>query len=112
MYMFHWSIDQLHTMYYDFMKLNHVAFPLFLSIQHAEDQLSKLEIEKSDLLKQEEDFRKKEEELKKKERLTPWNIDTLCKEGQDKTVSVHFKDPTVDPNPKIATCHIAIMLSA
>lgn len=37
------------------------------------------EIEK--LKKEEEKLRKEEDELKKKERLTPWNVDTLSKDG-------------------------------
>lgn len=52
----------------------------------ASEELAKLKIELSELEKQEEEFKKKEEELKKEERLTPLNIDTICKEGKSKTL--------------------------
>ncbi|KAK0052591.1 hsp90 co-chaperone Cdc37 [Biomphalaria pfeifferi] len=52
----------------------------------ASSEFQKLTIEISELEKQEEDFRKKEEEFKKEERLTPLNIDTICKEGASKTL--------------------------
>ncbi|GFN77833.1 hsp90 co-chaperone cdc37-like [Plakobranchus ocellatus] len=50
------------------------------------EEFAKLKIQLSELEKQEEEFKKKEEELKKEERLTPLNIDTICKEGKSKTL--------------------------
>jgi cell division cycle protein 37 len=50
------------------------------------EDASKLKIEDEDLKRQEEEFRKKEDDLKKKERLTPWNVDTLSKDGFSKTI--------------------------
>lgn len=46
------------------------------------------EIKKSleELEKEQARVRKEEEELKKKEKLQPWNVDTICKEGFQKTV--------------------------
>ncbi|KAK3777014.1 hypothetical protein RRG08_008869 [Elysia crispata] len=52
----------------------------------ASDEFAKLKIQLSELEKQEEEFKKKEEELKREERLTPLNIDTICKEGKSKTL--------------------------
>ncbi|KAH9503671.1 hsp90 co-chaperone Cdc37 [Bulinus truncatus] len=49
-------------------------------------EFQKLKIELSELEKQEEEFRRKEEELKKEEKLTPLNIDTICREGSSKTL--------------------------
>ncbi|ESP04472.1 hypothetical protein LOTGIDRAFT_223843 [Lottia gigantea] len=46
----------------------------------------KLNLELSELEKQEREWKKKEEELKQEEKLTPLNIDTICKEGMSKTV--------------------------
>ena len=65
-----------------------------LLFQNAADQLAKLKLEESELKKQEAEFRKKEEEFKKKERLQPWNIDTLCHDGKDKTVSEFYCQKT------------------
>ncbi|KAJ8315268.1 hypothetical protein KUTeg_007418 [Tegillarca granosa] len=48
--------------------------------------LEKLKISLTEMENQEKEWKKKEEELKKKERLTPWNVDTLCKEGKSKTI--------------------------
>ncbi|KAK6168966.1 hypothetical protein SNE40_020110 [Patella caerulea] len=48
--------------------------------------LEKLKLEMSDLEKQEAEWKKKEEELMKEEKLTPLNIDTICKEGMSKTL--------------------------
>lgn len=45
-----------------------------------------LQVEMETLKKQEEEFKKKEAELEKKERLTPWNVDTLSKDGFEKTI--------------------------
>lgn len=56
------------------------------SVDKAADDLSKLKLELSELEKQEAEFRAKEDELKRKERLTPLNIDTICKEGKSKTI--------------------------
>ncbi|GFS24283.1 hsp90 co-chaperone Cdc37-like [Elysia marginata] len=52
----------------------------------ASEEFAKLKIQLSELEKQEEDFKRKEEELKREERLTPLNIDTICKEGKSKTL--------------------------
>jgi len=49
-------------------------------------ELEKLKIKVTELEKQEEEYRKKEEELIKEEKLTPLNIDTICKEGKSKTM--------------------------
>ena len=38
------------------------------------------------LRKKDEELRKKEEELEKKERLTPWNVDTLSKDGFSRSI--------------------------
>ncbi|CAG5132104.1 unnamed protein product [Candidula unifasciata] len=54
--------------------------------ENASSEFEKLKIELSELEQQEAEFRKKEEELKKEERLTPLNIDTICKEGKSKTL--------------------------
>jgi len=54
--------------------------------QKTSEELNKLRLEMSSLEKQEEEWRRKEEELKKKEKLTPLNIDTICKEGKSKTI--------------------------
>lgn len=52
----------------------------------ATEQLAKLKLEMEELQKQEDEFKQKEEELIKKEKLTPLNIDTICKEGKSKTI--------------------------
>lgn len=52
----------------------------------ATEQLAKLKLEMEELQKQEDEFKRKEEELVKKEKLTPLNIDTICKEGKSKTI--------------------------
>ncbi|XP_059154365.1 hsp90 co-chaperone Cdc37-like [Physella acuta] len=54
--------------------------------ESASTEFQKLKIELSELEKQEEEYRKKEEELKKEEKLTPLNIDTICKEAKSKTL--------------------------
>lgn len=56
------------------------------AIESATDVMSQLKLELSELEKQEAEFRAKEEELKRKERLTPLNVDTICKEGKTKTI--------------------------
>ena len=61
---------------------------MFQHLQKAAAELEKLKLEESELKKQETEFRKKEEEFKKKEKSQPWNVDTLCKDGKDKTVSI------------------------
>ncbi|CAL1547310.1 unnamed protein product [Lymnaea stagnalis] len=55
-------------------------------VSAASADFQKLKIELSELEKQEENYRKKEEDLKKEERMTPLNIDTICKEGKSKTI--------------------------
>lgn len=52
----------------------------------AAENLEKLKLEMEELQKQEDDWKKKEDELVKKEKLTPLNIDTICKEGKSKTI--------------------------
>lgn len=52
----------------------------------AQPEAKKLQVEIEELKKQEEEYKKKEEELSKKERLTPWNVDTLSKDGFEKTI--------------------------
>jgi cell division cycle protein 37 len=54
--------------------------------QRTPEELNKLRLEMSSLEKQEEEWKRKEEELQKKEKLTPLNIDTICKEGKSKTI--------------------------
>ena len=56
------------------------------AVENATDVMSGLKLELSELEKQEAAFRAKEEELKRKERLTPLNVDTICKEGKSKTI--------------------------
>lgn len=51
-----------------------------------EPEAKKLQVEIEELKKQEEEYKKKEEEISKKERLTPWNVDTLSKDGFEKTI--------------------------
>lgn len=48
--------------------------------------MSKLKLEMEELQRQETEWKQKEEELRKKEKLTPLNIDTICHEGQSKTI--------------------------
>lgn len=50
------------------------------------EEVNKLKLEFSDLKKQEEEWLAKEEELRKKEKLTPLNVDTICKDGKSKTI--------------------------
>ncbi|KAK2159781.1 hypothetical protein LSH36_146g01060 [Paralvinella palmiformis] len=52
----------------------------------AVEELSKLKLELSDIEKQEIEWKKKEEELNMKEKSTPWNVDTLSKDGKCKTI--------------------------
>jgi len=52
----------------------------------SELEIKKAQMTKEDLLKQEEDYRKKEEKLQHKDKLTPWNVDTICKEGFSKSL--------------------------
>uniref|UniRef100_A0A0B6Y952 Hsp90 chaperone protein kinase-targeting subunit n=1 Tax=Arion vulgaris TaxID=1028688 RepID=A0A0B6Y952_9EUPU len=59
---------------------------LKIAEENTPSEFEKLKIEISELEKQEADFRKKEDELKKEEKLTPLNIDTICKEGKSKTL--------------------------
>jgi len=54
--------------------------------QRTTEDLNKLRLEMSTLEKQEEEWQRKEEELKKKDKMTPLNIDTICKEGKSKTI--------------------------
>jgi len=54
--------------------------------QKTTEELNKLKLEMSELQKQEDEWKRKEEELIKKEKLTPLNIDTICKEGKSKTI--------------------------
>ena len=58
------------------------------SISEAEQARAKLT--KEELAKQEEEFRKKEAELEKKDKETPWNVDTLSKDGFSKTILNKF----------------------
>jgi len=48
--------------------------------------LTSLELTKEELKKQEEEFRRKESELLQKDKETPWNVDTICKEGFSKSI--------------------------
>lgn len=48
--------------------------------------LSKLKLEMDELQQQEEEWKQKEDELKKKEKLTPLNVDTICRDAQSKTI--------------------------
>merc|ERR1712142_420442 len=52
----------------------------------SESEIAKLNASKEELKKQEEEFKKKEKELEKKDKETPWNVDTLSKDGFDKTI--------------------------
>ena len=52
----------------------------------SEADYKKAMMTKEELVKQEEEFKKKEEELKKKDKLTPWNVDTICKEKFSKSL--------------------------
>ncbi|XP_005109382.1 hsp90 co-chaperone Cdc37 [Aplysia californica] len=54
--------------------------------ESASAEFEKLKIELSELEKQEEEYKKKEDDLKKEEKLTPLNIDTICKDGKSKTL--------------------------
>ncbi|CAK8675779.1 unnamed protein product [Clavelina lepadiformis] len=54
--------------------------------QLSDQELKKVKLTKAELLKQEENFRKKEQELENKDKLTPWNVDTICKEGFSKSI--------------------------
>ena len=56
----------------------------------SELEVKKAQTTKEELLKQEERYRKKEEELQHKDKLTPWNIDTICKEGFSKSLINKF----------------------
>jgi len=49
-------------------------------------EIAQLSATKEELKKQEADFLKKEKELMKKDKETPWNVDTLSKDGFDKTI--------------------------
>ena len=49
-------------------------------------EVKKAMMTKEELIKQEEEYRKKEEELQQKDKLTPWNIDTICKDGFSKSI--------------------------
>jgi len=48
-------------------------------------EAAKLKLSKAELKKQEDEFKKKEEALKLKDQETPWNVDTICKDGFSKT---------------------------
>lgn len=50
----------------------------------AEDEVMKEKLKQLEL--ESKKLKKKEEELKKKEKLTPWNVDTISKEGWSKTL--------------------------
>jgi len=52
----------------------------------SDSEITKLNASKEELKKQEEEFKKKEKELEKKDKETPWNVDTLSKDGFDKTI--------------------------
>ncbi|KAG1683981.1 Hsp90 co-chaperone Cdc37 [Nymphon striatum] len=70
------------------------------TIKQKEDLIKQLEFKKSDestnlielkdqlseIENQEKEFMKKEEELKKKQKSTPWNVDTISKDGFDKSI--------------------------
>jgi len=58
----------------------------------AAEDLAKLKLEYAELEKQETEWRRKEEEFVKKEKLTPLNIDTLCKDGKSKTIINKYSD--------------------
>lgn len=63
----------------------------------AAEQIAKLKLEMEELQKQEDEFKRKEEELIKKEKLTPLNIDTICKEGKSKTI-INKQEPRKPEN--------------
>lgn len=50
------------------------------------EEMEELQLKKHELEDQEKKFREKEEMLKKEEKLRPWNVDTLCKEKESKTL--------------------------
>lgn len=50
------------------------------------EEMEELKLKKQELESQEKKFREKEEMLKKEEKLQPWNVDTLCKEKESKTL--------------------------
>ena len=52
----------------------------------SEAEAAKAKLTKEELAKQEEEFRKKEAALEKKDKETPWNVDTLSKDGFSKTI--------------------------
>ena len=56
------------------------------AVESTTDVMSKLKLELSELEKQEAEYKAKEEDLKRKERMTPLNIDTICKDGKSKTI--------------------------
>ena len=70
-------------------KLNEVE-KLLKSQSISELDAKKAQMTKEELLKQEEEFRKKEAELQQKDKLTPWNIDTICKDGFSKSIINKF----------------------
>jgi len=49
-------------------------------------EIAQLETSKEELKRQEEEFKKKENELLEKDKATPWNVDTICKEGFSKSI--------------------------
>lgn len=55
-------------------------------LQKSEGNLDELKISLEELEKEQEKMRKEEDEWKKKEKLQPWNVDTISKEGFQKTV--------------------------
>ena len=56
------------------------------AVESTTDVMSKLKLELSELEKQEAEYKAKEEDLRRKERMTPLNIDTICKDGKSKTI--------------------------
>ncbi|XP_071841162.1 hsp90 co-chaperone Cdc37-like [Apostichopus japonicus] len=80
-------------------------------LQEAKNHLEKLKQENAseaeiaaasaELKKLEDDqerWKEKEEELARKERLTPWNVDTLSKEGFQKTLINKYPEPESEPS--------------
>ncbi|PIK33590.1 putative hsp90 co-chaperone Cdc37-like [Apostichopus japonicus] len=80
-------------------------------LQEAKNHLEKLKQENAseaeiaaasaELKKLEDDqerWKQKEEELARKERLTPWNVDTLSKEGFQKTLINKYPEPESEPS--------------
>lgn len=62
-------------------------------LRQQDDERLRQELKKLEI--QEQEVKQKEEEVKKKERLMPWNVDTISKDGFEKTM-INKPTPKVD----------------